>query len=232
MISIFLHFPAGCVEIYNQSMINFSKVQGSDTVLGLNYKKILLALIIVSLVPLLLSGISAATVKASSVLSVARLQKSGDDMLIVHNAGFSFSIPAGVDVVIYESKDAFGLRKLYLQSSKGPKLEISSFSIDSMEPGVLDQISLSFLMQGNVTVADRADIRVSGLEGFYFSVPGKATAASVSASLMLYAVLTDYGKGISIVAYTQDSGRKDAEELIGLLLTSLKLNESWSKTTE
>jgi hypothetical protein len=188
-------------------------------------------LLIAVIVAIALSGGVLASVKATSPLTVAKLVKSGEDYSIVHNSGFSFLLPSIGDISVFEAKDAYGLRKLFISSSKGPVLEISIITLDSLVPGPLDAMSMSFMNESEVIASGTVGITAAGLEGLRFTIQGKTTSTSGTAPIKLYTLLTDYKRAILIVAYAQQTSITDAENLLGSLIIGLQLDGSWSKTT-
>lgn len=190
-----------------------------------------ISIVLVTVLALTLSGWAAASVKVTSPLTVAKLVKSGVDYSIVHGSGFNFPLPSDGDLSVYEAKDVYGLRKLYLSSSLGPVVEISTAKLDSLEMGALDGISMTFLRESAVSASGAERIQAAGMEGLRFFVQGKATATSGAAPIRLYTLLTDYDRAILIVAYAQESSLAAAENLVGKLIIGLKLDGSWGKAT-
>ncbi|MCK7488741.1 MAG: hypothetical protein MZU97_27015 [Bacillus subtilis] len=111
------------------------------------FSKTALSVVLAAALALSLSGGVMASVKATSPLTVAKLVKSGDGFSIVHGSGFSFLLPTEGDLSVYEAKDAYGLRKLYVSSSQGPVIEISAAELDTLTVGPLDGMSMSFLRE-------------------------------------------------------------------------------------
>jgi len=194
------------------------------------FSKSALSVILAAALALSLSGGVIAAVKATSPLTVAKLVKSGDGFSIVHGSGFSFLLPTEGDLSVYEAKDAYGLRKLYV-SSQGPVIEISAAKLDTLTVGPLDGMSMSFLRESEAKASGAISIKAAGIEGLQFSVQGKATAVSGTAPIRLYTLLTDYNRAILIVAYAQETSLVAAQNLVGRLIIGLQLDDSWIKAT-
>jgi hypothetical protein len=195
------------------------------------FSKAALSVILAAALALSLSGGVIAAVKATSPLTVAKLVKSGDGFSIVHGSGFSFLLPTEGDLSVYEAKDAYGLRKLYVSSSQGPVIEISAAKLDTLTVGPLDGMSMSFLRESEAKASGAISIKAAGIEGLQFSVQGKATAVSGTAPIRLYTLLTDYNRAILIVAYAQETSLVAAQNLVGKLIIGLQLDDSWIKAT-
>lgn len=168
-----------------------------------------------------------ATVKVTTPLITARLEKSADANLLAHSMGFTLTLPAEEDMTVYETKDAVGLRKLYISSSKGPLLEISATVLNDLAIGPLDAIQGSFFREEPLVAEEAQALSAAGLEGLTFRMTGKASATSGSRPVRLFALLTDYSKAIIIVTFTQESDVKQAQELMGKLISTIKLDKSW-----
>lgn len=186
------------------------------------------AFLIAAVLTLALAAGASASVKSTSILTQARLTKSGDLYGIQHNSGFAFTLPQDQDFTVYEAKDSFGLRKLYISSSAGPVVEISAVVLDSFTPGALDALAMSLYSDSSPTASGAKFVKADGIEGIYFVVRSKAATAS---PVRIHTLLTDYRRAIIITAYTQETAILQAEAIVTSLMSALKLDDSWVKAT-
>ena len=181
---------------------------------------------IAAILILVLTAGASAAVKSTSILTQARLTKSGELYGIQHTSGFAFTLPQDQDFTVYEAKDAFGLRKLYLASSTGPIIEIAAVVLDSFTPGPLDALAMSLYADSSPTASGARFVTADGLDGIYFLVRSKAATAS---QVRIHILLTDYRRAIIITAYTQETAISQAEAIVTSLMSALKLDDSWVK---
>ena len=184
------------------------------------------AFLIAAILVLVFAAGASAAVKSTSILTQARLTKSGELYGIQHTSGFAFTLPQDQDFTVYEAKDAFGLRKLYLASSTGPIIEIAAVVLDSFTPGPLDAMAMSLYADSSPTASGARFVTADGLDGIYFLVRSKAATAS---QVRIHILLTDYRRAIIITAYTQETAISQAEAIVTSLMSALKLDDSWVK---
>ncbi len=184
------------------------------------------AFLIAAILVLVFAAGASAAVKSTSILTQARLTKSGELYGIQHTSGFAFTLPQDQDFTVYEAKDAFGLRKLYLASSTGPIIEIAAVVLDSFTPGPLDAMAMSLYADSSPTASGARFVTADGIDGIYFLVRSKAATAS---QVRIHILLTDYRRAIIITAYTQETAISQAEAIVTSLMSALKLDDSWVK---
>ena len=184
------------------------------------------AFLIAAILVLVFAAGASAAVKSTSILTQARLTKSGELYGIQHTSGFTLTLPQDQDFTVYEAKDAFGLRKLYLASSTGPIIEIAAVVLDSFTPGPLDAMAMSLYADSSPTASGARFVTADGLDGIYFLVRSKAATAS---QVRIHILLTDYRRAIIITAYTQETAISQAEAIVTSLMSALKLDDSWVK---
>lgn len=187
-------------------------------------------LISIVLTLVLTAGVSA-SVRATSLLTQARLFKSGDVFGILHNSGFTFTLPSDQDFTVYEAKDPYGIRKLYLASSKGTIVEVSTVILDSFAPGALDSLAMSLYSDSRPAASNAKLITAAGIEGLSFMVRSRAVSPSAGTAVKVHLLLTDYEKAIIITAYTQEAAIAETETLLSSLISAMILDDSWAKAT-
>lgn len=209
-------------------MVDFTTGQRSVSMYRLSSRS-RAAFLIAAILTLAFAAGASASVKSTSILTQAKLTKSGELFGIQHTSGFAFTLPQDQDFTVYEAKDAYGLRKLYLASSAGPIIEISAVVLDSFTPGALDAVAMSLYSDSSPMASGARFVSAEGIDGIRFIVRSKAATTS---QVRIHTLLTDYRRAIIITAYTQETAISQAEAIVTSLMSALKLDDSWAKAAQ